>query len=293
MVDSGASAASSLSSVHTHSRFCDGHGEIEEYVVAAIDRGLAVFGASGHAPLPFPCEYAIGLTTLDAYRAEVRRLQAKYRERIPVLLGLELDYLPGLGDFYNHELFSRGLDYVVASVHYIGEPGDTTWVYDESDARFAAEIERRHAGNARLAVEDYFRRVGAMVEESAGWNLPIVVGHLDRIVLWNRDNRYFSTESEWFQEAVGAALATIAASNCVLELNTSGWNKPAALSNPSLTILRRAADAGIRIIISADAHWPENVAQHFDRAVRLLREAGYESLVVPSPEGWHDCLLPG
>jgi histidinol-phosphatase (PHP family) len=280
-----------LSSLHTHSRFCDGHGELEEYVVAARDAGLAYYGASGHAPLPFACDYAIPLANLDLYVAEVRRLQAAYRGRVPVLLGLELDYLPGLTDFYARELFSRGLEYVVASVHYVGEPGVAPWVYDESEERFAAEIQQRHGGNARPAIEDYFRRIVRMVGEAADWPVPVIVGHLDRISIWNRGEKYFAVESDWYQAAVDAALDAIAESRCVLELNASGWNKTNETCNPSPAILRRAAARGIPVIVSADAHRPQNVNQHYDRALGVLREAGFQSLVYPIEGGWESTRL--
>ena len=140
--------------MHTHSRYCDGHGEIADYAKAAVAAGLAGYGASGHAPVPFACDYAISLEKLDQYCHDVRQTARDFQDRLPVYLGLELDYLPGLADFYQRELFPRGLEYVVASVHYLGENGAEPWCYDESEARFSAEVNRRHGGDARPAVED-------------------------------------------------------------------------------------------------------------------------------------------
>jgi len=177
-------------------------------------------------------------------------------------------------------------------VHFVGEPGAAPWVYDQSDERFAREIQTRHRGDARPAVEDYFRRVRAMVDEARDWKVPVVVGHLDRIALWNRADQYFSTSSDWYGQAVADTLATIASSPCIVELNTSGWNKLAAVPNPSPGILKGIADAKIPVIVSADAHWPANVAQHFDRGTALLRAAGFESIVVPAPRGWSRAPLP-
>ena len=281
-----------LVSLHTHSRYCDGKGEITEYIEAALTAGLSAYGASGHAPLPFPNDYAMSLQTLLVYRAEVRSLQQRYLDRIPVYLGLELDYLPGLSDFYSAEFFAPGLDYAVASVHYVGAPGTDPWVYDASAEKFAAEVERRHQGDARPVLEDYYHRVRLLVEESRGWNIPIIIGHLDRIAIWNRENQWFDPESTWYGALIEDTLATIASSGRVLELNTSGWNKPAAKSNPSSAILARAVHHNIPLIVSADAHRPENVAQHYARAVQVLHEVGCRSIVVPSGGGWHSAPLP-
>lgn len=278
------SARSPLSSIHTHSRYCDGLGDVREYAAAAEAAGLSAFGASGHAPLPFPCEYAMPLAALDAYCRDVRALECGASP--PVLLGLELDYLPGLSDFYRREFRSRGFDYFVASVHYVGIPDEPPWAYDESDAAFRRDVEQRHRGDARPVVEDYFRRVCRMAEEVGTWDLPIVVGHLDRIAMWNHDDRYFPTDGAWYHDLVERALEAIARAGCVLEINTSGWAKPAARPNPDLAILARARARGIPAIVSSDAHRPADVALRYDDAVDVLRSAGYAEITVPGRAGW-------
>lgn len=279
------------SSLHTHSRFDDGHGEISEYARAAIQARLVAFGASGHAPLPFDCDYAIPLSALDAYRAEVERARRAFGKEIPILLGLELDYLPGLGDFYAREFLARGFDYFVASVHFVGEDGAKPWAYDEGESQFVREVANRHDGDARPVVEDYYRRVIQMVEEVSRWDVPAFVGHLDRIALWNRDDRYFPTDDDWYRQVVDDALAAIARSGLPVELNTSGWAKPAATPNPRLDILRRCARLGIPAILSADAHYPEHVDRDFDRGFQMLLEAGTQEIVVPEASGWRRTRL--
>lgn len=286
MSESDAERRRLLSSLHTHSHFCDGHGEIEEYARAAVAAGLGAFGASGHAPLPFECDYAMPLGSLDAYRADVRRVVAEFGDRIPVFLGIELDYLPGLGDFYRREFLERGFDYFVASVHYVAGTGIEPWAYDESEVAFAQQIVMSYGGDVRPVVQDYYRRIAEMVEEVAEWGVPCFVGHLDRITLWNRDERYFPTGDEWYGNLVDEALATIARHGLPVELNTSGWDKPVATPNPDRAILRRCAKLGIPAILSADAHRPAEVDRHFDEGLRLLQEAGITELVVPRRDGW-------
>jgi hypothetical protein len=64
------------------------------------------------------------------------------------------------------------------------------------------------------------------------------------------------------------------------------------MSNPEPSILSRAAAAGLSIIVSADAHWPVNVAVHFGEALQVLHEAGFTNLVVPSAGEWSSIPLP-
>jgi histidinol-phosphatase (PHP family) len=291
-VDPAVRPSAVLSSLHTHSCYDDGRGEIAEYAAAARDAGLYAYGASGHAPLPFPCDYAIPLEQLDQYVDDVRRARDRFAGELPVLRGLELDYLPDLSNFYLRELRGRGFDYFVASVHYVGEPGAEPWTYDESAEAFERQVHARHGGDARAVVEDYFRRVVRMVEEISTWGMPIIIGHLDRIVLWNRGDRYFPTDNPWYERLVDQALDAIAERGLVLELNTSGWIKAAQAPNPGLPILARAAARGIRPIITADAHLPANVALRFDDGVDLLRAAGFREIVLPDPNGWRLAPLP-
>lgn len=271
--------------MHTHSRYCDGRGEIADYARASSAAGLAAYGASGHAPVPFECDYAIPTGSLAAYCADVRSAQRDLAGTLPVFLGLELDYLPNLEAFYREVLFARDLDYVVASVHYVGSEGDEPWCYDDTDEKFAAEIARRHGGDARPAIEDYFRRVARMAGEASTWGLPVIVGHLDRIALWNVDDRYFPTDNAWYCGLVDSALDAIKETGLILEINTSGWHKPLGRANPDLPILRRAAHREIPVIVSADAHRPEHVDRDFSRALDVLKAAGFTEIVVPT-EGW-------
>jgi histidinol-phosphatase (PHP family) len=281
-----------MASVHTHSHYCDGYDEIEDYVKAATDAGLTAFGASGHSPLPFPTEWSMDLDKFARYTRDVRRLAAAYQDRLPVLLGLELDYLPGAEDFYQQNLFSAGLDYIVSSVHFVGDPTTNLWAYDESAQAFDEQIRRNYGGNAIPVVEEYYQRLTRMVADVDRWGVPVVVGHLDRIVLWNRDDRYFPTNNIWYQSLVGEALAAIARSKCILEINTSGWEKAIGAPNPNLAILRHAAKVGVPVIVSSDAHQSVHVARHFRRALAALAEAGFTRLVVPGVGAWSEVPLP-
>jgi histidinol-phosphatase (PHP family) len=281
-----------LASIHTHSHYCDGQDDIEDYARAALAAGLTVYGASGHCPLPFPTEWSMSLDNFARYTRDVRRVAAAYRERLPILLGLELDFLPGAEDFYQEQLFSAGLDYIVASVHFVGDPATNLWAYDESAQTFDDQICRNYAGNAIPTVEDYYRRMKQMVAEVGRWGVPVVIGHLDRVVLWNRDDRYFPTDNAWYQRLIDETVTEIARSNCIVEINTSGWEKAIGAPNPNAAVLRQLAGAGVPVIVSADAHYAAHVARHYRRALGVLAEAGFSRLSVPGLQGWTELPLP-
>ena len=70
-------------------------------------------------------------------------------------------------------------------------------------------------------------------------------------------------------------VAAIAASGGVIELNTAGWYQPCAEAYPAPGFLELACAAGVPLVISSDAHAPENVGRDFTRAILLAKAAGY------------------
>ena len=60
-----------------------------------------------------------------------------------------------------------------------------------------------------------------------------------------------------------------------MELNTSGLNKAYPEMNPGPTMLALMQARGIPVVIGADAHRPERVADRFTEAIDLLETVGY------------------
>jgi len=71
------------------------------------------------------------------------------------------------------------------------------------------------------------------------------------------------------------AVDAIASSGCAIELNTAGWHKPCAEAYPAPVFLELACSAGVPLVISSDAHAPEEVSRDFSRAIQLAKAAGY------------------
>ena len=72
-------------------------------------------------------------------------------------------------------------------------------------------------------------------------------------------------------------LEAIADTGAAIELNMAGLHKPCAEAYPSMDFLKLAAEAGIPITLSSDAHAPNEVAQDFEQGVEMLKEAGFRS----------------
>ena len=81
---------------HTHSHYCDGEGNLEDYIRKAIDKKMFAIGFSSHAPVDFKSYWHMEKTRLDEYLKEISDLQDKYSKDIRIYSGLEVDYIPGI-----------------------------------------------------------------------------------------------------------------------------------------------------------------------------------------------------
>lgn len=103
---------------HTHTERC-GHatGDDEQYVLAAIEAGFKVIGFSDHIPFKnviHPSD-RMNYDQLDDYIQSIESLKIKYRDKIEIKLGFELEYFPEYTDYYK-ELLNRS-DYLICGQH--------------------------------------------------------------------------------------------------------------------------------------------------------------------------------
>jgi histidinol-phosphatase (PHP family) len=258
---------------HTHSRYCDGAGEIEEYVLAAIAAGFDSYGVSCHAPVPIYSEepWMMRRRDLPSYCNEVGRLRRKYRDRIMLLRGLELDYAPGLEAYYEQRIRAYGFDYFVGSVHFVGTDGvGVPWCIDETADRFAEGLEGGYEGDVRRAIEAYF----ALQRQMVGTPGVAIVGHMDKIKMWNAGEKYFRETDDWYVAAVEETLRAFKAGGLIVELNTRGMYKLNAAPYPSPWVLARCRALGVPVTVNADSHRPAEVNAGYEDAAAILRDTG-------------------
>lgn len=85
-----------IANYHTHTRWCrHGSGEIEEYILEGIAKGLEVLAITEHVPLVGdPDPRRLRCAEFEAFNAELDRMIAKYAGQIDVLKGFECEYYP-------------------------------------------------------------------------------------------------------------------------------------------------------------------------------------------------------
>ncbi len=268
---------------HCHSRFDDGHGELEEYVRAAHRKGLRTLGFSGHAPVPFACDWTIPSALLPQYLQTARRLQNTYKDRIELLVGLEVDYIPETVSPTAAPIRALNLDFTVGSVHFIGRLANgELWTADGPPEELEQGMTESFDGDIRRTVEEYYRRMTDMISTAP----PDIIGHFDVIKKNNRGAKYFAEDTPWYRTTVEQTLDAVAGSPCILEINTGGIvrNTSAALY-PSEWILAECLEREIPVMINSDAHHPDQLDGYYREAAAILKGIGFRELTQIGREG--------
>lgn len=179
------------------------------------------------------------------------------KQRLPVKLGLEVDYIPGTEAALGAFLRTLPLDFVIGSVHWLGD-----WGFDTAASSWE--------GKDVLAVyEQYYRTL----TQAAQTGLFDIIGHPGNIGYYGHQPRVDDLdrlENEFVQ--------SIRKSKVVVEINTGGLLRPAHVVFPRLGMLRKLRAVDRDIILGSDAHRPEDVGHAFADEVRLLKEMSFSCL---------------
>lgn len=110
-------------SFHNHTYLCHhATGTIEEYVVNAINNSIKYMGFSEHFPLKYKdlpqTEHRLLVEQIDKYFDEVKRCKEKYKDKIDILIGFEMEYYSDIFDQMYKDAVGYGADYLICGQHY-------------------------------------------------------------------------------------------------------------------------------------------------------------------------------
>ena len=104
-----------------HSCYSDGRSAPEEYIAPAIAAGLSEIGFSEHLTLFKELQaWNMNPEIISPYINHIETLRNNFKN-IEIKTGLEVDFFAGKEEETRIFLSSLPLDYVIGSVHYLGE----------------------------------------------------------------------------------------------------------------------------------------------------------------------------
>lgn len=257
---------------HMHLR--DRHGDepggrytldrLERHVDAARAAGVDEIGITDHAYHFRQTESLWNLPWLlnrggDDLEEYVAAIEEGKQAGLPVKLGIEMDWFAGLGDGIAEMLAPYPWDYVLGSIHFIGE-----LAVDQDPALVDA-----------VPLDEAWRAYFDTFAEAARSGIFDVLSHPDLVKFYGQRADASIVEELHDQAATAAAEGGVA-----LEVSTAGLQKPVGELYPDVSLLRAARGREVPITLAADAHLPEEVGRDIELAVALAREAGYETVTV-------------
>ncbi len=246
---------------HIHTKASpDSSSTMDECIRKAIERKIDEIGFSDHMLLrEDPHRYpALPPERMPEHVREF--FSFRDQSELSVKLGIEMDFFPEEIDEIRRFIGSYPLDYVIGSVHYIGN-----WLVDSS--RQKDEFANRDIDEI---YEEYFRIVRQLFDS----RLFNILGHADLIKIFGFKPR--RDISDILRETAESARK---AQICV-EINTAGLRRPCSEIYPSEKFLSLFREADVPITLGSDAHQASDVGRDFGAAMHLAKKVGYQELCV-------------
>ncbi|MFJ7974583.1 histidinol-phosphatase HisJ [Peribacillus sp. NPDC096379] len=254
---------------HVHSPYCP-HGSsdsFEDYIERAITLGIEDLTFTEHAPLP---EGFIDPTPdrdsgmerghlLDYFR-ELGLLKERYKEKIRIKTGLEVDYIEGFEAETKKFLNKVGkyLDDSILSVHFIRDENEWHCI-DFSDEMFNSIAKR--VGSVDAVYSSYYDTLEKSIAADLGNFKPKRIGH---ITLVHKFQQRFSPKENYDQKLY-SILDKISRQGYELDYNGAGAIKPLCLEPyPPERFVKYALQLGIPLRFGSDAHQAKDLGQGFN-----------------------------
>jgi histidinol-phosphatase (PHP family) len=236
---------------------------VDRYLAAAEERGIAELGVSEHI---YRFRHALDIWRHPFWEDQARDDLDAYCELVratPLRLGIEADFVAGAEYRISNLLAERDFDYVVGSVHFIGNG--------------AVDHEGYDAWEEAADADAVWRRYFEALAEAVRSGLFDILAHPDLVKVWGSGRPAPERDPRFHYEP---AVEAIAESGIAVEVSTAGLRKPVGEIYPSPAFAEMCAEAGAEFALSSDAHAPDQIGFAYDRAIAFLGELGVERICV-------------
>jgi histidinol-phosphatase (PHP family) len=240
------------------------HENVDRYLAAAEEQGIAELGVSEHL---YRFTESLAIWQHSYWRDQAVDDLGAYCEFVrttPLRLGIEADYVRGAEDRTATLLDAHGFDYVIGSVHYLGDLGavddqryDVWESFSDADALWGSYFEWQ----AELARSGLFD----------------IVSHPDLIKIWGKDRPMPQRDPRFHYEPFVEAVAEF---GIAVEVSTAGLRKPVGEIYPSRALAEMLVQAGAEFALSSDAHTPDQVGHCYQQALEFLADLGVDRICV-------------
>lgn len=263
-----------LQNLHTHSTYCDGKDTVTEMIEAAIAKGFGGIGFSGHSYMFYSPSHSMSIEGTEEYKAEIKALKEKYKDKIDVFLGLEFDAYSVVD--------LSGYDYLIGAFHYL-KIGDEYVGFDRSADEVERIINVYFGGDGMAFAKESYRQFASLPE----YGKFDILAHFDIITKNIEKKNFFDTDSKEYLGYAFEALDAMRGKIPLFEVNTGAISRGYRSSPyPMKNILKQMKEWGFGAIISSDCHDRRYLDCAFDNARELLAECGFKEKYILTPSGF-------
>jgi len=247
---------------HTHTYRC-GHavGTDEEYVKRAIEGGIKHLGFSEHVPLKFAdgSESGFRCPTKEAedYIISIKRLGEKYKDKLDIKVGFEMEYYPTLFGKTVEYLKSIGAEYVILGEHFLGPENEGY----------------THASMVGSDSDEAVKSYADLIVEGINTGVFTYVAHPDVLKFFG-NSKVYKTEMRRICEAAKAK-------DVPLEINLLGIRTDRHYPNPLFWEI--AGEVGSPVTFGSDAHDPIDTydGESVKKALKMVKKYGLNYIGEP------------
>jgi histidinol-phosphatase (PHP family) len=213
---------------------------------------------------------------LDEYTAEVHAAKQRWRGKLEVYLGVEVDYIKGLRSAKDRDIKTMNPDYIIGSMHFlVPVNGAEPFTVDGPPDEFETGFEKGFGGCGDTFMHSYWDAIAEMIA-IGGFD---ILGHVDIIKKNCQNKNYWNIDKEKSRHKEIARSA--AAAGLIAEVNTGGINQNKTCDTyPSVSILHLFRKQNIPVIITADAHCASDLDGNYNIAIETIIEAGYSEHIL-------------
>lgn len=256
--------------LHMHTLYSHGKNTPFEMHAEAEKKGLSLIGFTEHSPRPpsynYTHEYRDRLTRhFPDYIAEVSKLRESnaYQGPCRVLLGLEMDWLPADEAFVRKACTAYDYDYLIGSVHFLGD-----WGFDDLEDPW------QNASSAQIFswYEEYFNIWLSMLESG----LFQIAAHPDLIKIYSVRHFHKWLEQKASKALIYKCLSVLKDRGMAMEISSAGLRKACAEIYPCPEIMAMAAELNLNISLASDAHNIQDIASFFPELALYAKKYGFD-----------------
>ena len=252
-----------LTNYHTHTTYCDGKDTPETMALWAAQKGFDALGFSGHGYTLMDTSFC--MRDMEGYKADIRRLQQKYRNRMQIYMGVEEDMI--------HPVKREEFDYIIGSAHYVCKDGKY-YSIDGGEDCFQTCL-ALFDGDPLALARGYFEPFCAYIQKRK----PDIVGHFDLLTKYDEALGGPLLSDPAYLQIARDYLALALESDCIFEVNTGAMARGIRTSAyPCEELLHLMKEKDAKVILSSDCHNARQLDFGLAQTRQLLKDVGFQKV---------------